>query len=219
MPAINRRLVKAAWIIIISTVVGPAAVALDAALYGAPPWTGPEAFVANFHALQMVPPLFGFALLAGFIAFVSAALRKAADRNTDVDATSVMLCTAIYGALVSFNYIANTIFVGQAGPGAEGAVAALSMNNPHSLCWAIEMVAYAFLGIVTWLLAPAFTDRKWVGALLRGNGVISVISALITIVDITWMLSPGGLVAYAAWNLYVVVTMVAVIVTTPREAN
>jgi hypothetical protein len=30
------------------------------------------------------------------------------------------------------------------------------MNNPRSLCWAIEMFAYAILGAVTWLVVRRF---------------------------------------------------------------
>ena len=82
------------------------------------------------------------------------------------------------------------------------------MNNPRSLCWAIEMFAYAILGAVTWLVAPAFREERAIALLLRANGVAS---AGVTLFDLAWVLTPVGLGFYVAWNLLVVAIMVLVV--------
>jgi hypothetical protein len=131
-------------------------------------------------------------------------------RGGRVDQVPVLLLTAVYGALVAFNYVANACWVQQAAPEDLGGVSILSMGNPRSLCWAIEMFAYAILGVVTWLQAPTFREERAIAFLLRANGVVSVGSAAATLVDLAWVQSPVGLAFYAAWNLLVVATMVLV---------
>jgi hypothetical protein len=120
------------------------------------------------------------------------------------------LLTAIYGALVAFNYIANACYVGQASSSDLGAVSALSMANPRSLCWAIELFAYGILGMVTWLVAPTFREERAVALLLRTNGVVSVACAAVALFDLAWVQTPVGLAFYGAWNLLVIVLMALV---------
>ena len=91
------------------------------------------------------------------------------------------------------------------------AVSVLSMNNPRSLCWAIEMFAYAILGGVTWLVAPAFREERAIALLLRTNGLVSVAGAVVTLFDLAWVQTPVGLGFYVAWNLLVVAIMALVV--------
>jgi hypothetical protein len=207
---IHRSLRTAALLVIAASLLGPGAVFLDLALRGPRPWAGPADLLAGFHWIQVVPPLLGFPLLLGFILFVAAARRLDEARGGRVDQVPVLLLTAVYGALVAFNYVANAWYVRQAGEADLGAVSALSMNNPRSLCWAIELVAYGILGAVTWLLAPTFREEAAVAALLRVNGVVSVACAAVALADVTWVQTPAGLAFYAAWNLLVVAIMVLV---------
>lgn len=192
---------RAAVLIAAASLLGPGAVFVDAAVRRPGPWSGPESFLASFHWTQTLGPLLGFPLLFGFVLFVAGALRL--DEQKRVDPIPVILLTAIYGALVTFNYVANAFYVAQSSD--PGAVSVLSMENPRSLCWAIEMVAYALLGVVTWLLAPIFDGA--LALLLRVNGAVSVGSAVFTFVRLTWVLTPVGLGFYAAWNLLLVVIM------------
>jgi len=210
MTPIHRSLRLAAWLVIAASILGPGVVFLDAALRGPRPWAGPADLLAGFHWVQVVPPLLGFPLLVGFILFVAAARRLDEARGGRVDQVPVLLLTAIYGALVAFNYVANAWYVRQAGQADLGAVSALSMNNPRSLCWAIELVAYGLLGAVTWLVAPTFREEAAIASLLRANGVVSVGCALVALLDVTWVQTPAGLAFYAAWNLLVVAIMVLV---------
>jgi hypothetical protein len=209
MRSVESSLHRAAWVIAAS-VIGPGVVFADAALRPPAPWSGPEAFLASYHWTQAIPPLLGFPLLYGFILFVAGARRLDEARGGRVDPVPVLLLTAIYGALVSFNYVANACYVPLAGPADRGAVSVLSMNNPRSLCWAIEMFAYAILGIVTWLVAPTFREEPAIALLLRANGVVSVAGAAVTLFDLAWVQTPVGLAFYAAWNLLVVAIMALV---------
>ncbi|MCM2334107.1 MAG: hypothetical protein NDI82_09170 [Anaeromyxobacteraceae bacterium] len=209
MRPIDASLRRAALLVISASVLGPGVVFVDAALRRPAPWAGPEAFLAGYHWLQAVPPLLGFPLLFGFVLFVAAAKRLDAARGGRVDQAPVLLLTAIYGALVAFNYVANACYVAQAGEDV-GAVSALSMNNPRSLCWAIEMYAYAILGVVTWLVAPTFREERAIALLLRANGLVSVASAAVTTFHLPWVLTPIGLGFYAGWNGLIVATMALV---------
>jgi hypothetical protein len=210
MRPVESSLTRAAYLVVASSILGPGVVFVDAALRPPRPWAGPRAFVDGFHWVQVIPPLLGFPLLVGFILFVAAARRLDEKRGGRVDQVPVLLLTAIYGALVAFNYVANACWVRQAGPEDLGGVSILSMNNPRSLCWAIEMFAYAILGAVTWLVAPTFREERAVAFLLRVNGVVSVGSAAVTLVDLSWVLTPVGLAFYAAWNLLIVAAMLLV---------
>jgi len=208
MVSIERSLRRAALLVIAASLLGPGVVFLDAAVRRPPPWSGPEAFVAGFHWIQVLPPLLGFPLLLGFLLFIAGAGRLDTVRGGRVDQVPVLLLTGLFGALVSFNYIANAWYVPHAAD--LGAVSVLSMANPRSLCWAIEMVAYGLLGVVTWLVAPTFREEAAIAFLLRTNGAVSVASAAVTLFDLAWVQTPIGLAFYAAWNLLVVAIMALV---------
>jgi len=207
---IGASLRRAAGLVIAASILGPGVVFLDAALAGPSRWTDAAGFVASHRWIQALPPLLGFPLLVGFVLFVAAALRLDEARGRRIDPVPVHLFTAIYGALVAFNYVANGCWVYQAGPAELGGVAVLSMNNPRSLCWAIELFAYAILGVVTWLVAPAFREEPWIARLLRVNAVVSVGSAGVTLFVLDWVQTPTGLGFYAAWNLLIVALMALV---------
>jgi hypothetical protein len=211
MRSIESSLRTSAWVVLVASVVGPVAVLISAVVRRPGPWAGADAFLAHFHWTQAIGPLLGFPLLFGFVSFVSASRRLDARRGGRIDAGPVFLLTAIYGALVCFNYVANAFYAQQAGAADHGAVSVLAMDNPRSLCWAIEMVAYALLGVVTWWLAPIFREERALAALLRANGVVSVLGALVTLFDLGWVLTPIGLGFYAAWNALIVAIMVLVL--------
>ncbi|MFT3913064.1 MAG: hypothetical protein QM704_02935 [Anaeromyxobacteraceae bacterium] len=217
MPSTSTSLRRAALLVVVASLAGPAVVFLDAALHGPSTWASAAAFVAGHRPLQALPPLLGFPLLLGFVLFVSAARRLDAERGHRVDQGPVFLLTAIYGALVAVNYVSNGMWAHQAGSEELGAVAAFSMNNPRALTWSFELAGYGLLGAVTWLVAPTFREEPWIAWLLRANGVVSVGSAAWAAVDQTWVLAPAGLVFYAAWNLLVVVLM-ALVARRFREA-
>ena len=210
MRSIDATLHRSALIIIAASLLGPGWVFVDAAVRHPVPWTDAATWAAGYRWFMAVPPLLGFPLLYGFVLFVAGARRLDEQRGGRVDPVPVLLLTAIYGALVAFNYIANAFYVGQASSSDLGAVSALSVANPRSLCWAIELSAYGVLGMVTWLVAPTFREEWAVALLLRTNGVVSVACAAVALFDLAWVQTPIGLAFYAAWNLLVVVLMVLV---------
>jgi hypothetical protein len=210
MRTIDATLHRAALVVIAASVLGPAWVFADAALRHPAPWTDAATFLAGYRWYQSVPSLLGFPLLYGFVLFVAGARRLDEQRGGRVDPVPVLVLTAVYGALVSFNYIANGCWIGQASSADLGAVSAFSMANPRSLCWAIELIAYGILGVVTWLVAPTFQEERVLALLLRANGVVSVASAGVALLDLGWVQKPVGLAFYAAWNLLVIAIMVLV---------
>jgi len=130
-------------------------------------------------------------------------------------------------ALIFFNYVNQTTFVPALvrnyRPEYDVLIGALTMANPLSLAWAIEMWGYAFLGLATALVAPVFgrTHLERVLAwLLVANGVVSVISALITAADLDWVLSTPGLVSFMVWNvLLIAITFLVVVASRRRMAD
>jgi hypothetical protein len=64
---------------------------------------------------------------------------------------NAVLYATVFAGLISFNYLAQGVVIPNAvrtlDPGASAIVTLLSMANPSSICWAIEMVGYGFLGL------------------------------------------------------------------------
>jgi hypothetical protein len=78
------------------------------------------------------------------------------------------------------------------------------MMNPLSLCWAIAMWAYAFLGAAMWFTAGALRRtriEKVTAYLFVVNGILSIAGACVTTYGLTWVLAPFGLICFALWNL------------------
>ena len=68
------------------------------------------------------------------------------------------------------------------------------MANTFSLSWAIEMWGYAFLGLSTALSAAYYKNRNnLIAALMILNGVLGICGALLTIVNVNWVMTKGGL--------------------------
>lgn len=85
------------------------------------------------------------------------------------------------------------------------------MANPLSLCWGIEMWGYAILGVATWVLAVFYLEtNKILVFLLRLNGWMSVAGAVLTVINLEWVMTPAGLAAYAAWNILMIVLMILI---------
>jgi hypothetical protein len=94
--------------------------------------------------------------------------------------------------------------------GEQGALlAALTMSNPTSLAWGLEMWGYGLLGVATWLCAGVLRSEsrasRAAAACFAANGPISIAGAFATAWSRGWLLEPVGLVAFGLWNLLVVV--------------
>lgn len=131
----------------------------------------------------------------------------------------------IYACFVFLNYVLQTTFVpslaSRYSPMDAPMLAALTMSNPRSLAWGIEMWGYAFLGVATWLVAPVFRGGRtaratWIAFAL--NGPLSIAGAVATVLAPGWEMTLGGLVAFGAWNVLLAVMASLVLVVTRRGA-
>jgi hypothetical protein len=115
---------------------------------------------------------------------------------------------SIGASFVIFNYVTQTTFVpavvnaytSELGP----VLTTLSMSNPNSLPWALEMWGYGLMGLGTWFAAGFFgTSRleRIAKTLFIVNGVLSVFGAVIASIDLGGVFSTAGLVGYVIWNV------------------
>ena len=193
---------------------GPLAAAIIHAIHPQPAWHGTAAFVAAWHPVQLLPYFLGFFFVAGCVVLV-VGLHGLAPLERRAACLLGVVASGIGATLVFLNYVLQTTFVpalvraGQ--PEQDGLLAALTMVNPASLAWALEMWGYALLGLGPWLAAPVL-DRgpqehavRW---LLAVNGLVGLVGAAVTVAQLDWVLGTTGLLSYAGWNVLFLVTLV-----------
>jgi hypothetical protein len=190
-------------------VSGPLAILVLSLVHPQPSWTDAETFARHYHWLQALPYFGGFFLVFGSVAMM-ASLHVLAPAEQKARATTAVIFTAAFAALVFLNYVIQTTFVPTLArhysAQSSNVIAALSMVNPSSLAWSLEMWAYGFLGIAHLLIAPVFSPtalERATASLFVINGVSSVATALWTAVDPGWMMTSIGIVGYTAWNVLV----------------
>jgi hypothetical protein len=187
---------------------GPASWLLLALLAPQPAWESAANFAEHFHPAQNLPYVAGFFLVAGYVGLL-ASLRTLAAPRQEASANVALVFTAVYAALIVFNYLVQTTFVPTLAmhfaPANALALSMWSMSNPRSLAWGVELWGYACLGIATWFVAPIVRhlgDRGRSAALtFRLNGVVSVVTAGWMMFSPGWAMTPAGLVAYVLWNV------------------
>jgi hypothetical protein len=174
-------------------------------------------FAEHYHIVQDVPFYFGFLLIGGMLMLMAGHYLSAKNEpeNTRFYTLLALSATAVFAALIFFNYVCQTTFVRHLAlhyqPEYDTMIATFSMVNPMSLCWGIEMWGYGILGVATWLLAVFYQNKnRLVYWLLIGNGVMSLAGVAGTVLDVSWLLTAGGLAAYFLWNLLMVVLVLAV---------
>ena len=196
---------------------GPVGFLLVQAIRPQPAWTTTNAFVAHYNAWQNLPYYFGFLLVGGML-ILAVAHYRTISTETELDKMHIQLSvvwTTIFATLIFFNYICQTTFVHHLAtdgkPENDTVIAILSMANPASLTWAIEMWGYAILGVATWLLSPFYREKnKVIYRLLIANGVVSVGSAVLFVIDGKWLLTTIGLASYFAWNLLMIAALLLI---------
>lgn len=190
---------------------GPIAVVLVNATHPQPAWRDAELFARSYHPVQLLPYGGGILLVVALILLVSS-LHATANASQKARTGAALTFTSAFAAFIFFNYVAQTTFLPHlarrfdpaSGPNMAPIIAALSMSNPTSLAWGIEMWGWGFLGVATWLLSATFGKSKLERATalaFAANGPVSIAGALWTVARPGWVMTPAGLTAFAAWNL------------------
>ena len=196
---------------LLSGIVG---VALTA-LHPQPAWDGVDNFIRNYHPVQAIPFIFGIFLALASCFFVASAGRLASDEKEIIGASLAKTFAAVYIALVTLNYALQIAYVPAAVQYNKDAIPVLTMANPASFAWGIEIFGYAFQGLSMSLLAPLFRNGtralviRW---LLVVNGVLSVAGAVVTCIDITWCMKPFGLASGMLWNFLFMIIMLLIFI-------
>jgi len=184
---------------------GPVAFALVMRLAPQPEWTSSHVFVQHYNVLQNLPYFLGFLIVIG-ISMLSAS-HYLESRNSAFEVTQVLalIATVMFACFALFNYVIQTTFIHNLATHYnehfDSAIEALSMSNPMSICWAIEMWGYAFMGVATWLWSTLYAGNRMLRNLLMANGIISLICPFITILNVYWVLTMPGLIGYFLWNI------------------
>lgn len=196
---------------------GPFGVLLVQIIKPQPAWTSVAVFVANYSPIQNIPYYFGIILVGGML-ILAAAHYINADNEKEFDKLHILLSliwTTIFSVFIFFNYICQTTFIHHLASNYKSeydtVISTLSMANPNSLGWSIEMWGYAILGIATWLMSAFYREKnKIVYALLIINGIVSVLSAILFIINAGWLLTTTGLIGYFSWNLLMIVLLLLI---------
>jgi len=198
---------------------GPGAMAVVTVLGAQPSWTNLDDFVANYRSIQVLPYLLGYLLLLGFVLF-TAACHAGAEPAMRARTSAALVLTGVYASLVFTNYTIQLAYVPRTLPQRPAYIAELTMANPASFAWCLEMFGYAAMGAATWLVAGCFRGGRraaLVRLLLILNGVLSIIGAVCTALVDRWVFSSSGLVCFAVWNV-VIAACFTVIATSPGDA-
>jgi hypothetical protein len=115
-----------------------------------------------------------------------------------------MVWTSVYASVVFTNYAIQIGYVPRILDLEPQHVSALTMANPRSFAWFLEMFGYAALGVATWLVAPLFgSGTSAVRRLLELNGIVSVLGAACTALVDGFVFTAAGLASFVAWNALV----------------
>lgn len=199
---------------------GPAAMLIVSRAGPQPPWENAEVFVRHYAAVQVLPYVLGFLLLAGFVWFIASCFAIGVS-TLRVRAMAAVVFTAVYAAMVFTNYTLQVGYVPRVLGESPAVAAAITMANPSSFGWFLEMFGYAAMGVATWLVAPAFgrtTRGVTIRFLLIANGVVSIIGAASTALFDRWVFSSAGFVSFAGWNVLVIVCF-GLIALSPVETS
>lgn len=206
---------SAATILAGALLSGPAAILVVSLVAPQPAWTTVESFTSSYHAIQPLPYLLGYLLLAGFVSF-TAGCHARTPPSLRSRTSAALVFTAVYATLVFTNYTIQIGFIPRMLEQRPAFIAALTMSNPASFAWFLEMFGYAAMGVATWLVVPMFGGTRRGDAirwLLVGNGVLSMAGAACTALFDRWVFSPAGFASFAGWNLLVVICYLLIAVS------
>lgn len=194
---------------------GPVAMLVVSRIAPQPAWRSVAVFAAHFHPIQVLPYLLGYVLLVGFVLFAASCFTLAGE-DLRLRAAAALVFTGVYVALVFTNYTIQLGFIPRVLHGRPGYIAELTMVNPASFAWFLEMFGYAAMGAATWLVAAGFRGSRRADAiryLLMGNGVLSIIGAACTAMIDRWVFSTAGMISFAAWNALIAICFLLIAVS------
>jgi len=204
---------------------GPLALLAINATHPQPPWAGAEVFALNYHPIQALPYLGGLALVAGLVLLVTSSHVLARPEQKAFTTAAVVLA-AVFASFIFLNYTVQTTFLPTLARYHDARNAAiismLSLVNPTSLAWVVEMWGYAFVGVATWLVAPVFAGSRlewFTRYTFVANGVLSVIGGLATTARPGWVLTVPGLAAFALWNVLLCAMAILALLTFRRRGR
>lgn len=191
---------------------GPVGFMLVKFLQPQPQWVSAQVFVSHYHLLQDLPFMLGFLLIGGML-MVAAGHYMVMEGRHEVSGLLSFAITIVFATLITLNYISQTTFVRNLvihyRPEFDSTISTFSMANPLSLAWSIEMWGYAFLGIATWLWAPFYKEKhRATSVLLVLNGIASIATAIVSLIDLGWVMTTAGLVGYMLWNGLMIALMI-----------
>jgi len=197
---------------------GPIAFVIVRVVRPQPTWRSPSVFAENYHIIQDTPYYFGFLLIGGMLMVSVGHYLSEAGKSEPIRRFYLLLAlglTIMFCTLISFNYICQISFVRNLAINYkqehDTAIAVFSMANPLSFCWVNELWGYGFLGIATWLTAGYYENRNnLIRILMIANGILSLVSAVWTIFNMSWVMTTVGLVGYFFWNVLMMFMMVAI---------
>ena len=183
-------------------------------VHGQEAWGGVQEFISSYSRIMSMPIAFGFLLIIGFVFFFASLYRTGNDDKRILEISGIIFC-AIFASIISLNYLINVAYIPNVLDQSEANISFLTMGNPKSLAWVLEMFGYGFLGLATGIVAPLFGNKGIQGAikyLLIVNAVISVFGAVITAIALSGVLSIYGMIGYYFWNALIFVIMLLVII-------
>lgn len=204
-----------AWLTIAGILFsGPLGLFISNLVQAQPSWENAEVFILHYHPIQRLTFLFGFIMILGFVMFISAIGQLADNQVKKVYSGMAIIFAAVYVVIIGLNYTLQVAYIPAVMHLNPEVAGMLTMVNPMSVSWVLEMFGYAFLGLSVWFLVPLLEGSKRTGTirvLMILNGIVSILGAIITVFNISWVLSTAGLISYLVWNLLILIIMVLVI--------
>jgi len=202
---------------------GPAGLAIVSLTRPQPAWRDAATFVSAYHPIQTVPYWGGLLLVVGFVALFAALHDGHGERFRTRCALAL---STVFAALILANYAIQTTFVPALVSAnnrlSDPTLTALTMANPGSVAWTLEMWGYGILGLATWLAAPAIRGGAYAhiaSLLFAFNGPVSIAAALMTAWRPEWVLTTTGLVAFGGWNLLIIAMLTFTVAAMRSEAQ
>lgn len=215
-PILYRLIAISAGVVIAGMILsGGPAVFLISRLHPQPEWVDVATFIEHYHPLQLFPYAGGFVLIIGFTFFVASAYQLAVLPSLKVPAVLAIIFVSVFSMMIGLNYTLQIAWVPVLIRTQDPLLAMVTMHNPQSVGWALEVFAFGFLGLSTWCISLVFWGSKRMNIiryLLIANGFVSIASAIIATGEVAWFYDPAAIVAYVLWNLLIIITMALIYV-------